>query len=422
MDVGMKLGLANGLGPAQRSALWLVLKHYNDGTGFCCPKIETLAAAEGIGYSAMAKTLVRLMKNSCFERRMVGVLYHYDLPPAIASTIVAKKTAYEAGVIFDIESHYRSEIDRLGTANNRPHFGSIEHLSSGHGVHDSGHGVHDSGHGVHDSGHGARSERSKKGFIKEVRKELVSSTHFANRRDDKQDTKPAPKPALVPVAAITSPATAEAVYNTLIFPTDPDSQEDDMDDLTRARAAALLQRQDEIELQLRDGTITDPDEWQQRREEMQDIKRLRLQLEALLSDEGWRARAATAADTRSERLVEILADLINRRWADFPYRIDWPRRLAQLIQAYRAAGRRGHDLLDDLLTASASADKDLALMLLMSRLLSQEETIDDRIETDVLIDYEGFRGKGQENVSRRTGGCERNDPEGHWQQEATGPS
>ena len=62
----------------------------------------------------MGRTVFRLMENSCWERRMVGILYHYDLPPAIASTIVAAKVAHAAGVIFDVESHYLSEFDRLG--------------------------------------------------------------------------------------------------------------------------------------------------------------------------------------------------------------------------------------------------------------------------------------------------------------------
>ena len=167
IDVGMRLGLARGLGPGQRSALWLILKHYNDRTGYCCPKIQTLADAECITYSAMARTLFRLVENSCLERRMVGILYHYDLPPAIASTIVGTKTAYEAGVIFDIEDHYHGELARLGPASTRPHFGSIEHLNSDHGVIDTDHGVIDTDHGVIDTDHGARSERRKKDFRKE---------------------------------------------------------------------------------------------------------------------------------------------------------------------------------------------------------------------------------------------------------------
>ena len=364
MQAGIELGIARGLGPAQRSATWLLLKHYNDVTGYCCPKIATLAQAEGVDKAPMGRTLFRLMENSCWERRLVGILYHYDLPPAIASTIVAAKVAYDAGVIFDIGSHYLSEIDRLGPANNRPHFGSIEHLNSDHGVNDSDHGVNDSDHGVNDSDHGDRSERRKKEVRKEVRKEGYS-----------------PREILVPAAMLDHPDTAEAVFNTLTIPDDPDSspQEADMDDMTTARAAELQRHEDKIGLLLRDHrNPLAPDTWQLRYDEMNDIRRQRRALESLLSDDEWRHRAATAASTRSERLVDILAALVSQRWPDFPYRIDWPQRLSQMVEAYRSAGRRGRDLLQDTLTASAASDNNNALILLTARWLEpKEEKPDD---------------------------------------------
>ena len=175
------------------------------------------------------------------------------------------------------------------------------------------------------------------------------------------------------------PDTAEVVYNTLPIPDapDPTTQEADMDEATTARAAELQQRQHEIGLQLRDGSITDADEWQRRQHEMLEIKRLRMQLETLLSDEEWHHRAANAASTRSERLVDILADLVAQRWTDFPYRIDWPHRLEQMVEAYRAAGRRGRDLLDDVLAASVAADKNMALIMLTAHWLNSEENVTD---------------------------------------------
>ena len=355
MQVGMELGLARGLGPAQRSATWLLLKHYNDGTGYCCPKIATLAQAEGVDESAMGRTVFRLMENSCWERRMVGILYHYDLPPAIASTIVAAKVAHAAGVIFDVESHYLSEFDRLGPANNRPHFGSIEHLNSDHGVNDTDHGVNDSDHGVNDTDHGDRSERKKKEVRKEVRKEGSS-----------------PREILVPAAMLDHPDTAESVYNTLTIPDapDPTTQEADMDDATTARAAELQQHEDQIGLQLRDHrNPLDPDTWQHRYDEMNDIRRQRRALEQLLSDQEWHHRAANSG----ERFSVILAALVHQRWPDFPYRIEWDARLQQMVDAYRAAGRRGRDLLQDTLTASAAPDKNTALILLTARWLEPKE-------------------------------------------------
>ena len=231
IDVGMKLGLARGLGPGQRSATWLLLKHYNDMTGYCCPKIATLADAEGIDESAMGRTLFRLMENSCWERRMVGILYHYDLPPAIASTIVAAKTAHEAGVIFDIESHYHGELARLGPATKRPHFGSIEHLNTDHGVNDTDHGVNDTDHGVNDTDHGDRSERRKKEVRKDFRKEVSP-----------------PRPALVPVATLTAPETAAAVFNTLEIP----AKEPDMLSLREKEIRKILYHGIENDLQLDD--------------------------------------------------------------------------------------------------------------------------------------------------------------------------
>ena len=361
MDVGMKLGLARGLGPAQRSATWLLLKHYNDTTGYCCPKIATLAAAEDISDSAMGRTLFRLMENSCWERRLVGILYHYDLPPAIASTIVATKTAHDAGVIFDIESHYHNELARLGSAKNRPHFGSIEHLNTDHGVNDTDHGVNDTDHGVNDTDHHDRSERRKKEVRKDVRKEASS-----------------PRPALVPAATLTAPETAAAVYNTLEI---EKQEEPAMDDVTRARAAELIEIEKEIGTQLRDGSLQHADEYQQARDQLADTRSRRLHLETQLSDEEWHVRARNAAATGSERLVDVIAALVVQRWPDFPYRIEWRQRLHQMVEAYRAAGRRGRYLLDDVLTASAAADKDMALMMLVSHWLEKEDTTaDDRDE------------------------------------------
>ena len=186
---------------------------------------------------------------------------------------------------------------------------------------------------------------------------------------------PAPRPALVPTATLTEPETAAAVFNTLEI----DEKEDTvMDDVTRARAAELLELEQEIDVQLRDRSITDADEWQQRREEMQDIRRHRRHLETLLSDEEWHERARTAAATQSERLGDLIADLVAQRWTDFPYRIDWPHRLDQMVEAYPAADRRGRDLLDDVLAASAAPDKNNALILLTARWLEpQEEKPDD---------------------------------------------
>ena len=191
----------------------------------------------------------------------------------------------------------------------------------------------------------------------------------------------APRQVLIPAATLEDPAAAEAVFNTLTLPDAPDQsqQEADMDEATAARAAELQERETEIGLQLRDGSITDVDEWQRRQHEMLDIKRLRLQLEDLLSDDEWHQRAATAAGTRTERLVDILADLVAQRWPDFPFRIDWPRRLDQMVEAYRGAGRSGRDLLEDVLTASVAVDKNHALVLLTARWLAptSEDADDD---------------------------------------------
>ena len=383
MQVGIELGLAHGLGPAQRSATWLLLKNFNDLTGYCCPKIATLASAEGVNEAAMGRTLFRLMQNSFWERRMVGILYHYDLPTAVASTIVAAKVAHDGGVIFDIESHYLSEIDRLGDANNRPHFGSIEHLNTDHGVNGTDHGVNGTDHGVNGTDHGDRSEKRKKRSRKDLEKKCGSSNDFGNFINEGQDPKPAPRPALIPVATLTEPETAVAVYNTLEID-DHEKEDPSMDDLTRARAAELLEIEQEIGNRLRSEIFHDADELEKVRHQLAETRRRRRHLETLLSDEEWHARARTAAATGSERLVDVIAALVVQRWPDFPYQIEWSQRLAQMVEAYRAAGRRGRDLLDDVLAASAAEERDLALMILMAQSLHEEEenATDDRDDRD----------------------------------------
>ena len=198
-------------------------------------------------------------------------------------------------------------------------------------------------------------------------------------RIDEKDT--TPKPALVPVEILDQPANAVAVYNTLEID-DHEKEDPSMDDLTRARAAELLEIEQEIGNRLRSEIIHDADDLEKVRHQLAETRRRRRHLETLLSDEEWHARARTAGATGSERLVDVIAALVVQRWPDFPYQIEWPQRLAQMVEAYRAAGRRGRDLLDDLLTASAAADRYLALMILMSQSLTEEEenATDDRDE------------------------------------------
>ena len=119
------------------------------------------------------------------------------------------------------------------------------------------------------------------------------------------------------------PDTAAAVYNTLTIPDAPapTTQEADMDDATTARAAELQQHETEIGLQLRDHrNPLDPDSWQSRYDEMNDIRRQRRALEQLLSDEEWHHRAANSG----ERFSVILADLVAPALARLPL----PHRLA----------------------------------------------------------------------------------------------
>ncbi len=264
--------------------------------------------------------------------------------------------------------------------NARPESTRVERASEGYEIpSDNGTRVERASEGYEIPSHSSTKDlkdlRSTKDHKKAAELRGVYSSVWTDEQEMNGQPPEAPRQVLIPAAALEDPAAAEAVYNTLTLPDapDPSLQEADMDEATAARVAELQERADQLQVQLNDHSIVDPEKWRHTQNEYLAIRHQCDRLQTLLSDEEWHHRAATAARTRSERLVDILADLVHQRWPDFPYRIDWPQRLEQMVEAYRAAGRRGRDLLQDTLTASAASDKDNALILLTARWLEPKE-------------------------------------------------
>ncbi|MCY4056664.1 MAG: hypothetical protein OXG44_01550, partial [Gammaproteobacteria bacterium] len=208
--------------------------------------------------------------------------------------------------------------------------------------------------------------------------------------EEQMDVAPVEEPvarsALVQTAALAAPETVEAVFNTLEIEepsetsteTRAETKEEKVDDVTRARDVELRDLEDELRVRLQDRRVhIEQDEYDAVRGKYQAIRRQRRRIEEMWSDERWHERARSARES-GERFVDVLADLVAQRWPDFPYQIEWGLRLEKMAEAYKQVGRRGKELLDDILTASASEDKNMALMLLMAQWLTpDEETSDD---------------------------------------------
>ena len=189
-----------------------------------------------------------------------------------------------------------------------------------------------------------------------------------------------PRSALVPADTMSAPDAVAAVYNTLEI---DDSEEDDVDDVSRARVSELREQEEELKMRLHDRREpVSQHEYDAMRDSYQAIGRQRRRIEKQWSDEFWHERAR-GARAKGERLVDVLVDLIAQRWPDFPYQIEWPLRLEQMADAYRQAGRRGRELLDDILAASSADDTEAALIQMIGQCLTAEgeRDRDDHVPT-----------------------------------------